>query len=58
MYLDDILNIDKGRLSWYCIDKEGLHTMHTKVSAIVEVPTPKNVHQVRPSLAWSIIMED
>lgn len=34
----------------YRIDKEGLHTMHTKVAAIVEAPTPKNVHELRAFL--------
>ena len=32
------------------IDKERLHTVHTKVTAIVEAPSPKNVHKVRAFL--------
>ena len=34
----------------YCIDKDGLHPMPTKVEAIVKAPEPKNVQEVRAFL--------
>ena len=31
----------------YCIDKTGLHTMSSKIEAIIRAPTLKNVHEIQ-----------